>query len=51
VDRVTPPPLSEDLAARIKGARLARIAGAGHISNVECPLEFNRVVREFLLAN
>src|SRR5262249_52406684 len=41
-DRVTPPPLSEDLAARIPGARLVRIAGAGHISNVERPSEFNR---------
>jgi 3-oxoadipate enol-lactonase len=47
-DRVTPPPLSEDLASRIPGARLARIAGAGHISNIERPHEFNRVVLEFL---
>jgi 3-oxoadipate enol-lactonase len=50
VDRVTPPPLSEDLAGRIRGARLARIRGAGHISNVERPGEFNQTVREFLLA-
>jgi pimeloyl-ACP methyl ester carboxylesterase len=49
-DRVTPPPLSEELAARIGGARLVRIRGAGHISNVERPDEFNRTVREFLLA-
>jgi 3-oxoadipate enol-lactonase len=47
-DRVTPPMLSEQLAARIRGARLARIAGAGHISNIERPHEFNRVVLEFL---
>ena len=47
-DRVTPPPLSEDLAARITGARLLRIAGAGHISNVERPQAFNRAVLEFL---
>ena len=47
-DRVTPPQLSDDLAARISGARLARIAGAGHISNMERPDDFNRVVLEFL---
>ena len=47
-DRVTPPLLSEEIAARIPGARLARIAGAGHISNIEKPAEFNRVVHNFL---
>ena len=47
-DRVTPSPLSEDIAARIPGAHLARIAGAGHISNMERPQEFNRAVLEFL---
>jgi 3-oxoadipate enol-lactonase len=49
-DRVTPPPLSEDIAARIPGARLAPLAGAGHISNMEQPHEFNRVVLGFLSA-
>lgn len=49
-DRVTPPPLSDDLAARIPGARLARIAGAGHISNIERPQQFNHAVLEFLSA-
>ena len=48
LDRVTPPPLSEDLARRLRGARLVRIAGAGHISNIERPVEFNRAVLEFL---
>ena len=47
-DRVTPPLLSENIAARIPGARLVRIAGAGHISNLERPEEFNRAVRDFL---
>jgi pimeloyl-ACP methyl ester carboxylesterase len=47
-DRVTPPMLSETIASRIPGARLARIAGAGHISNIEYAGEFNRVVLEFL---
>jgi len=47
-DRVTPPLLSEEIAARIPAARLARLAGAGHISNIEKPAEFNRVVLDFL---
>ncbi|MFI5366273.1 MAG: alpha/beta fold hydrolase [Candidatus Binatia bacterium] len=47
-DRVTPPPLSEEIAARIPRARLARIANAGHITNMERPQEFNRVVLDFL---
>lgn len=47
-DRVTPPPLAETLAARIRGARLERIAGAGHICNVEQPAAFNRVLLDFL---
>ncbi len=47
-DRVTPPMLSEEIAARIRGACLERIAGAGHISNIERPQEFNRAVLDFL---
>jgi pimeloyl-ACP methyl ester carboxylesterase len=47
-DRVTPPLLSEDIVRRIPGARLVRIAGAGHLSNLEKPAEFNGVVLDFL---
>jgi pimeloyl-ACP methyl ester carboxylesterase len=47
-DRVTPPFLSEDLAKRIRAARLVRLPHAGHISNAEQPADFNRAVREFL---
>ena len=49
-DRVTPPELSEELATKIPGARLARIPGAGHLANLEKPAEFNRAVVDFLLA-
>lgn len=49
-DRVTPPICSEELAGGIRGANLVKIAKAGHISNVEFPLEFNAAVQEFLLA-
>jgi 3-oxoadipate enol-lactonase len=47
-DRVTPPLLSETLAARIPNARLVRIAAAGHICVMEQPAAFNRVMLEFL---
>lgn len=49
-DRVTPPEMSRDLKSGISGARLATIAGAGHLSNLEKPAEFNRAVLDFLVA-
>ena len=47
-DRTFPLPMMEELAQRIRGARLVRIPGAGHISNMERPQEFNRAVLDFL---
>jgi 3-oxoadipate enol-lactonase len=47
-DKVTPPALSEELAAIVPGAALEMIPGAGHISNLERPAEFNRIVEEFI---
>ena len=47
-DQVTPPALSEELAAMIPGSRLEIIAGAGHLSNLEQPQAFNRAVATFL---
>jgi 3-oxoadipate enol-lactonase len=49
-DIVTPPPLSEELAAGVRGARLVRIANAGHITSMERPAEFNAAVLEFVSA-
>jgi pimeloyl-ACP methyl ester carboxylesterase len=45
-DTVTPPPLSEEMAALIPGARLAVIEGAGHLP----PLEQARAVTEIIRA-
>jgi 3-oxoadipate enol-lactonase len=49
-DAGTPVAMSEVLAKRIPGARLATIAGAAHLSAVEKPVEFNALVRNFLMA-
>jgi len=45
---VTPPALSEELAAAIAGAQLAIINGAGHLVNIERPADFNAAVDRFL---
>lgn len=47
-DRTFPLDWMIDLANGIRGARLARLAGAGHLSNMERPQQFNRAVLEFL---
>jgi 3-oxoadipate enol-lactonase len=47
-DVVTGVAESQAIAADIPGARLRVIEGAGHLSNVERPDEFNRLVLEFL---
>lgn len=47
-DAVTPPSEAETLHERIEGSRLVRIEGAGHVSNIERPAEFDRALEEFL---
>ncbi len=47
-DEVTPPAVGAAMSDRIPGARMVTIAGAGHLSNLECPAAFNDAVREFL---
>ncbi len=49
-DAVTPPADAEAMRAKIEGSRLVIIEGAGHLSNVERPEAFNRVLVEFLRA-
>jgi pimeloyl-ACP methyl ester carboxylesterase len=46
-DTLTPPAESEKMAAGIKGARLVRIPGAGHLANVEAPALFDQALLEF----
>ena len=47
-DRLTPPRLAETIAAHIPGSELAILEGAGHLSNIERPAEFNSLVLDFL---
>jgi pimeloyl-ACP methyl ester carboxylesterase len=47
-DVVTPPAEAERLATAIPGAQLARIALAGHLSSLEQPSSFGRVLADFL---
>ena len=47
-DTITPPSDAERMAAAIPGARLVRLAGAAHLSNMETAEEFNKAVEVFL---
>ena len=48
-DAITPPELSRAIVEGVAGARIAWIEGAGHLSNIENPAQFNRALRDFLL--
>jgi 3-oxoadipate enol-lactonase len=47
-DTVTPPELSQQLADAIAGAELLVLAGAGHLSNIERPGDFNTAMEVFI---
>jgi 3-oxoadipate enol-lactonase len=47
-DQITPPADSQVMNREIRGSRLEVIEGAGHVSNVERPEEFNRALMKFL---
>jgi 3-oxoadipate enol-lactonase len=49
-DKITPPALSDELAGLITGARIETIQNAGHLTNLEQPGEFNRIVGTFIRA-
>ncbi|HEX8776290.1 MAG TPA: alpha/beta fold hydrolase [Pyrinomonadaceae bacterium] len=49
-DGITPPADAEVMRREIRGSRLEIIPGAGHVSNLERPQEFNRALMEFLRA-
>jgi 3-oxoadipate enol-lactonase len=47
-DTLTPPAMSEEIHRGIAGSELVRIAGAGHLSNLEQPKAFNDALAHFL---
>lgn len=47
-DKPTPPALSRELHSLIANARLEWIADAGHLTNLERPAVFNRLVGDFI---
>lgn len=46
-DRLIPPEVSSPIAEAVPAAELAVIRGAGHLSNLERPDEFDALVRDF----
>ena len=49
-DSITPPAMSEKMAAGIAGSKLVVLDGAGHMANQEKPVEFNEALRAFVAA-
>ena len=47
-DVLTPPSEAEAIAAAVPGARLVRVARAGHLANLEDPQAVNAALRSFL---
>ena len=48
-DRLTPPGVSEEMHRKIPGSEYALIEDAGHLTNIENPTRFNKVVLDFLM--
>ncbi len=48
LDVLTPPDLARRAAARVAGARVAVVPGAGHMTPIEAPQELARILAEFL---
>ena len=48
-DALTPPSIGTEMASLLPDAELAVIDGAGHLSNIEKPTEFNAALSPFLL--
>jgi 3-oxoadipate enol-lactonase len=48
LDTLIPPAVTAEMAERIPGARLELLEGAGHLSNLERPEDFTRLLSEHL---
>ena len=47
-DQGTPVSMAEEIVQAIEGSRLEIIPDAAHLSNIEQPLRFNALLRQFL---
>jgi pimeloyl-ACP methyl ester carboxylesterase len=47
-DELTPPPLSEEIAAGIAGSRLVVVGDSGHLSTMERPDAVNTALVEWM---
>lgn len=47
-DKLTPPSIGGEMLGLLADAKLAVLDGAGHLSNLERPDEFNRILKEFI---
>jgi pimeloyl-ACP methyl ester carboxylesterase len=47
-DKLTPPAISEMMQSKLPSSELHMVPGAGHLSNLENPDEFNRHLLRFL---
>lgn len=50
-DKRSPTSIAYQLRDAIPGSKLAVIKGAGHVSNLENPSQFNEIVRDFILGD
>ena len=50
-EKDAPAPAMRKLNEKLNGSRYVEMPGAGHISNMDRPAEFNRAIREFLAAS
>jgi 3-oxoadipate enol-lactonase len=48
LDNLTPVPMAKEISAKIEGSIFEVIPNAGHLSNIENPNKFNKVVLSFL---
>lgn len=48
-DKRSPLSVAHQMLVAIPGAKLEIIKGAGHVSNLEAPVQFNKIVRDFCL--
>jgi pimeloyl-ACP methyl ester carboxylesterase len=47
-DKITPPAAAQLMHEKIKGSSLHIIEHAGHLSNMENPVDFNEHLKKFL---